>query len=424
MRDPILQTIFYKWMIPFHRFCVWPYADSFIIFVIIITFSITITWNEIMGYNMLLFIPLYIFVVISVIRALHVCLYGENINIQMDIDRNIDRTYGKSVLLYNGSNVPTVYLREDNSYQNGYSYGMLIRDMAIKINYSTTRLFGKLSETSYLQIINILDNNLIAEFNGLYDAMKTYIPNLTKIELMSLQCVPELGNMSCTCYSMYESKNNNSNVIFGRNVDWPSIGYGYLTIKVDYNKYVNLVIPGMIGCITGWRNKYILAINTVDAKYYDIHENRLPMALYNRTILQNFDLLGDIKSFIERTGGPMQACHLTIASNLESMCFSFYQNNGKTYIRSLSGNQSMETLNWSYPDKNHPRFISNYRHSMIKNIENNNSSNNIQKMIDILTSCQSVITVNSILAHWEDDNLHVEVHAGNNFAADKWRLQN
>lgn len=325
-----------------------------------------------------------------------------------------DRYYNSSWLDTTGD-VPILYLDGGDSFSNGFDYGII---MCEEIIHLICRFKTIVNPKVPVWFLKEVDNNLPkvirSEIKGMYEAINSVYPGkLTYWDLLTIQMVPELDNMGCTCYATYNAE---ADVILGRNMDWLPFSSAQYSIIVNYcsHNYRSLVVPGLVGCVTAWTPNYALAMNVVGLER-ELDTQLLPSMLFNKTLViqaNTFALATKMAS--ERH--PMAPYHLTIANKDDVHTMSYYQGPGEdTYIRKLSDlNSNLSVLNWTYPNNDNGRYISQFRDIRTKDQTNRG----IDHVKDILHQCQTFETMHSVIFDFTNGTLNVTIAIDNGFAAD------
>ncbi|NGX42174.1 MAG: hypothetical protein K940chlam7_00451 [Chlamydiae bacterium] len=133
-------------------------------------------------------------------------------------------------------------------------------------------------------------------------------------------------------------------VVFGRNMDWPTLGVAgtySIMIRRKYGDKTILEIgtPGLVGTVTGMTSKgFALSMNVAEGKTQNI--DGLPTSIFNRRCIEKCSTVGEVEDFIKGnpTLGPF---HLTVATKDEGRVFDLYQGQDNAlYSRSLSDKKS------------------------------------------------------------------------------------
>ena len=162
----------------------------------------------------------------------------------------------------------------------------------------------------------------------------------------------------------------NGHVVFGRNMDWPSLGVaGTYTImkkrECGGKKILEVATPGLVGTITGMSADLALAMNVAEGETQNV--KGLPASIFNRMCLENCSSIDEVSRYIQNhpTLGPY---HLTVATEKEGRVFDLYQGNGNThYQRTLDkSGKPLVTTNCRYNENG-----ANRHHSYSKQREHN-----------------------------------------------------
>ncbi|MFQ5729552.1 MAG: C45 family autoproteolytic acyltransferase/hydrolase [Waddliaceae bacterium] len=162
----------------------------------------------------------------------------------------------------------------------------------------------------------------------------------------------------------------NGHVVFGRNMDWPSLGVaGPCTImkrrECGGKKILEIGTLGLVGTITGISSELSLAMNVAEGETQNV--KGLPASIFNRMCIENCSSIDEVSHFIQNnpTLGPY---HLTVATEKEGRVFDLYQGKGnKHYQRSLDqSGRPLVTTNCRYNEDG-----ANTHHSYSKQREHN-----------------------------------------------------
>ncbi|NGX33776.1 MAG: hypothetical protein K1060chlam1_00117 [Candidatus Anoxychlamydiales bacterium] len=172
------------------------------------------------------------------------------------------------------------------------------------------------------------------------------------------------GSIACTSIL---DRDDQGNVIFGRNMDWCPFGEagGKSLVMVWKTKGVAVLgIPGMIGAVTGWnKNKVAVAMNVCPG--ITTETRGMPAILFNRHVLESATSVFAVRKLVKKER-PLGPYHLTIADPKEGSCISFYQKDGNNHQRDLADDKkTIEVLNWEYPECEGGFFNSQYRHELL-----------------------------------------------------------
>lgn len=334
-----------------------------------------------------------------------------------------NRTYGSSKLVVDESGA-VLYLEADNSYDNGYEYGVILcEEIMFLIRRFKSIVKPKIPAYILMSIDNKLSKDIRDEITGMFDAIECMYPGkITYWDILTCQLIPEISRIGCTGYARYDKAGH---VVFGRNLDWMPFSSAHYSIIVNYKKhgYSSLVVPGLVGCLTAWNSKYVLAMNVVGLER-KLDYNLLPSTLFNKNLMIRAKTLESANN-IAAECLPASPYHLTIVSRNNATCYSYYQGPDETtYKRELSGEKSMSILNWTYPDNNNGRFISNIRNEWIEAAENtlfeDESMSAVDSVIHVIKECQTFITMQSVLFRYTIDELNINIAIDNGYAVDKF----
>ena len=317
------------------------------------------------------------------------------------------RFYNKSYL--ETGKTAHLYLNGATPFDNGYDHGVLLCDEIVHL-VNKFKLIA--APTVPKRVLKHIDNKLPAnikeELRGLYTAVNDMRPNeLTYNDLLMIQMIPELSNAGCTCYAtLVDDK-----ITFGRNMDWLPLASAQYTVIVHYSGYCSMVLPGLIGCITAWRDNYVLAMNVVGGEL-EWNVKGLPSMIVNKMIMTKCNSGEDAREYALNELIPSCSYHLTIVDNAEASCFSYTttKNDYDIFSRYLtqSPDNTLTVLNWTYPDNVDGRYISAARHEKTKGPP--------QDVTDVLLKCQNFGTIHSLI--YESDIEWISAATNNGFAAD------
>jgi hypothetical protein len=388
-RDPIWQTILYIWLNPYFRAL--HYDKHYFLC------------------NFTLFVSIYFKIYPLVLISILSIAIKYFITCGKCKSPYKDRSFRNSRLDCR-ENIPVLILYGSVPYDIGYDYGILMCDeILFLINRFETIVKPKVKP----HILKTLDDNLPEymkqEIKGMVDAINSIHPySITYNDILTIQMVPELDNMSCTCYA---NKDSEGNVIFGRNMDWlpfSSAQYSFV-VHYEYYNYKSLVVPGLIGCVTSWKNNFALAMNVVGGDD-NLNTNNLPSMLFNKKLMMESESFEKAIEFAEKNR-PMTSYNLTLASVEDVHSFS-YKTNGRLHVRKLSmRDKNLAVLNWTYPENNEGCYISKYRDNLTKN----RSETGIRHVKEILRGCQTFETMHTLIF---DFNREPYISIGNGFSAD------
>ena len=231
--------------------------------------------------------------------------------------------------------IPRDYLREIEGMAEGFNKKM-------EENKSSHRI-----TTEKLLLLQLLPDVLHSKALGLEKSLKKGFQ--TTGAALPIP-VPAPG---CTTLLNYDDEGK---VVFGRNMDWPSLGVaGTYTIMVrrehEGAKILEIGTPGLVGTITGISSSGLaLAMNVAEGKTQNT--NGLPACIFNRQCLEKCNTVDEVKGFVKDnpTLGPY---HLTVATETQGAVFDFYQKSDNTHnVRDLKeGAGTVVTTNCRYSEK-------------------------------------------------------------------------
>jgi hypothetical protein len=388
--DPLYETFLFRTMNPMFRMM---HSDIHNVFSIV-CYLLAIwcdTWAR-LGFGLL---------GLAVLAVKHYLICGPCIPVY-----TTNRVYGSSTLTID-EGIATLCLNEDTYYENGVAQGyILCEEIIFMINRFKLIVRPRLPAWFMKNIIDGMESHIANEMRGIYDIIKEKDPTISFDDLVLLQLAPDLGYMACTCYAVRE----NGQIVFGRNMDWIPFSSAQYSLIVRYVRggFSSLTVPGLIGCVTAWRDNYILAMNVVGSnKKYDLLGT--PSTLLNRRVIHNGDTYEMAIYCATEPAKPAVAYHLTIANKKMVKCVSFRQTpDDKPYVRSFTDDmECFTTLNWSYPDNQMGRYISAYR---------NTKTISKRPVKDVLCDCQTFETAHSLIMNYNTNDLTISIDNG--YAAD------
>jgi hypothetical protein len=392
--DPVWQKLLYIYLDPIFRVL---HGDSYNISIVAL---VLVTWYNISNvYGILFGILVFLLALVKFVLVGGICttVYKQ------------DRHYNNSVLKANAPSMPKLYLNGKTAYANGYSQGVLLCNEIIHlINRFKLIVRPKVSHWKLKRVNDSLPPTIKSELTGMYDAINEAKPGaLTYFDLLMMQMIPELDQMGCTCYAVKES----GTIVFGRNMDWLPMNSAQYSIIVEYENhdYCSLTLPGLIGCVTAWNNKFVIAMNVVGGKHtWNI--DGLPSMLCNKMLMITKKSVKSAHSHALNVISPNCPYHLTIAEENDVICYS-YNTNAPMYKpvkRRLSDSptDTLAVLNWTYPENNNGRYFSAYRNEKTKGTD----------VISVLRACQSFSTIHSMI--FKPKYGSFVIAADNGYAAD------
>ena len=403
-QDPLWQLILYVGMNPLFKLL---HRDVYNISLWMLGFiSYVCVWYKMYWVGLSLGLTVILFLLFKTYLSCGVCINPYT----------TERQYNNSYLNIS-TKIPVLFLHGLSSYDNGYEYGII---MCEEIVHLITRFKNIVRPKINARILKELNISIPLSFRdeilGMYEAINlTYPGKFTYWDILMIQLLPELDNMSCTCYATYDT---DGNVILGRNMDWIPFSSAQYSIIISYGNYHSLVVPGLIGCITAWKPNFALAMNVVGGEH-QFNAKKLPSMLFNKSVMTYANTIEEADIFISNNQ-PATAYHLTIANKKNVFSYSFYQReNQKTYIRRMSNsNKTLTVLNWTYPSNDNGKYISKTRDEYIKYIKNKNKIRDIKHVITVLQKCQTFETMHSLIFVFGEIYIpHITIDNG--FSADK-----
>lgn len=346
-----------------------------------------------------------------ILIAKHYLVCGAMYNVYLT-----DRHYNNSTLDTSDPSVPTLYLNGATPFDNGFDYGIIMAEEIIHLVRRFKKIAGlKVPAWVLKDINNNLPDNIKSEIRGMYEAIDSvYFNTITYWDLLAIQLVPELDNLGCTCYA---TRSDNKKVILGRNMDWLPFSSAQYSIVVCYrnHNYKSLVVPGLIGCVTAWKDKFAIAMNVVGLER-ELDTKLLPSTLFNKMIMIQANTYEQATK-LASDKHPASPYHLTIAGALDCSSFSYYQGEHEnTHVRRMSEqSENFAVLNWTYPDCQHGRYISDYRNTRTRELKNTGYDH----VVDILRQCQTFETMHTVVFDFSCGDLQVTIGIDNGFAADQ-----
>lgn len=172
-------------------------------------------------------------------------------------------------------------------------------------------------------------------------------------------------------------KDDKEGFVFGRNMDWPSLGlFGKYSLVIN-RQYTNgkqslveVGLPGFIGTLTGMNKQGLsLAMNVCIGQTKTI--KGMPAALYNRMCLENSQTVGDVEQKINAQP-PLGSYHLNVADPKGAKSFHLHQiAAGKHIVREKKENSPLITTNAGFDSRGEPAlhmFYSKEREAVIKKL--------------------------------------------------------
>lgn len=182
------------------------------------------------------------------------------------------------------------------------------------------------------------------------------LPKTADSELMAHEWNP-LEQVAC---SVILDKDENNEIVFGRNMDWPSFGMAGAHSLVIHRKHketgittAEIGIPGFVGTITGM-NREGLALSMNVCGSAPVSEVKgMPAVFFNRYCLEHGKSVREVEELTRRIK-PLGAYHMSVAEAQEARAFHFYQSynqsEGDTTVqRRVHPGKPLIVLNCQYP---------------------------------------------------------------------------
>lgn len=197
-------------------------------------------------------------------------------------------------------------------------HGKIIQRLAWKRAISTGEQLIKNSPVDYQiefnEIAKKMDRDLAVAGNTLFDIKNNYSINL-----------------GCSTIAILPEKSTTGNLIFGRNLDYPSNGYlnhySLVTVYKPNNKksFISLTFPGLVGCLTGVNEDglciAVLEVKALKKGATKFNKNGIPYAFCYRKILEECSTISEAKVLLSKlkidTATNLAICDKKSASILE-----------------------------------------------------------------------------------------------------------
>lgn len=346
-----------------------------------------------------------------------------------------------SCLYYEGD-LPVLKIRADTHYQAGFDHGYLIahqitavvRRLNILVKLGHVSLTKELT-TKLQQVKSSIPEHHMEELKGLVEGGNqrlkedSWCPDEYTIDdAIMLHMLPDLMHLAlapnclfgCTVVVGKDEQSGITGV--GRNLDWPGLGVGRLTllqdIKVgDEEQLLMPTIPGCVGTITGLSREIFVSINVTEPKkrINDVTKG-VPSLFLNRLVLENAHSVKEAEEFIDHSDAarrPAVPYHMFVADRKGGSFHHFLQGDrGETHIRPMGrGDKPHFTLNCRHPDSKRPTTPNTlyYGETRFNNIERIWKEGKELPLVERLKRAMRApgvnnpMTVHSIL--WMDDIL-------------------
>lgn len=277
--------------------------------------------------------------------------------------------------LYYEGEIPILALDADNprvcGAAQGYLCGEAISNLAKRFGLVLHTIARQPRASNLTSFLNTMKENIpkryMDEMEGLLEGYERWAQencdkkpkHMTFDDIFLFHFMPDSihfqpKNFKMACAAIV-SKNQEGELVFARNMDWPSLGIaGSYSLIInrrytneDYLNTVEVCTPGFVGTLTGM-NEMGLAIgmnvcegNTKEAK-------GIPACIYNRMCLDTCKNTDDVRAFIEEFS-PFGPYHLTVADTAKkALSIHFAQaEDGSDVIREYS-EKPLATLNCRY----------------------------------------------------------------------------
>lgn len=270
--------------------------------------------------------------------------------------------------LYYQGDVPILSLDADNPYLAGKAHGYLLGDAlnrVMKQVHFALHTIARQPRAQQLtdaieQVKETIPEEYLTEMQGIVEGFKQWskehpfsLPKqITLDDLILLHLMPDsmhfnpgrlasrgkpfpYENVAC---SAVIDKDENGNLVFARNMDWPSFGLAGTYSLVINRKHkkpkhstAEIGVPGFVGTLTGMNDRGLsLSMNVCMSG--STHEMRgMPAAFYNRQCLETCSSVKDVRSFV-KGNDPLGPYHLTAADSHDAKAFHFYQSDSKRHV--------------------------------------------------------------------------------------------
>lgn len=300
-------------------------------------------------------------------------------------------SYGVGKLYYQGD-VPILELQSDDPYQAGVAHGFI---MGPQLNQLISRLkfaFRLDSRPLAKDIPNVIHairetipKDYLKELQGIAEGYskwrqsklfkeKITLEDLILFHLLSEELhffpayleaklnpsnpfpLPPINHpesvVGCT---VVIDKDEKEGLVFGRNMDWPSLGlFGKLSLIInrkysgEKNSTIEIGLPGCVGTLTGMNAKGLsLSMNVCDDRTEEIQG--MPAMFFNRMCLDSCTTIDEVENKIHDFP-PLGAYHLSAAdSQGKAKVFHLFQGLLRTHVtRNLKDDQPLIAANCSF----------------------------------------------------------------------------
>ncbi len=154
------------------------------------------------------------------------------------------------------------------------------------------------------------------------------MPDANNLPIKGIVQNPFLHEATVACSSLV-GRDRQKGIVFGRNMDWPSLD---LTGKYTFVKHmkkgerqtVEVSIPGLVGTLTGMNHHGLCAAMNVCPRVQKPTVQGMPAVFYNRRLLETCRDVPAATQF-RNQNHPLGPYHLTVADPQTAASFHFYQ---------------------------------------------------------------------------------------------------
>lgn len=257
------------------------------------------------------------------------------------------------------------------------------------------------------EILSFVKNfNLIKPF---------FLPSISYDQVIQYHLLAD-SKSACTCIL---TKDENGNVIFGRNLDWCSFGSaGDDTVRLIYDKFISYGIAGLFGVITGTSREnespFVLAMNVSPGQ---LRAKGIPSSFINRLILEADSQqreMNNLETFLKNTPN-LSNYHITVSDGKKMMVFSFVdESNSRVYVR--TGNEYIFTVNFQEPNRKQWSFDSPGRINFLEKLFSLPDKLSERVQIGLSSEvCNTLQTVHSMIFKI-NSTVQVSMRVNNGFA--------
>ncbi len=282
--------------------------------------------------------------------------------------------------LYYEGDVPILSLDSDSPYTAGKAQGYLCGDAISNLSSKYLHILGGVFNDQAIRAFRErIPREYLQEIEGLVDGYNAWSQEqgfgssaryLTVDQMIIFQMLPDLQQLESTqsvwgpntrlgC-SVFFERNAEGNIVFARNLDFPSLGVlgtHSLMIKRNYtdgrHSTLDLGNPALVGVLTGMNDQGLcLSMNVSSTIYARTDPTCLSSSFYNRRLLERSASVSNVTTHA-RAESPMSAYHLSASDRTGAAAVHFFQNAGGTHhIRNFEDGCSqsgcMRVLNGTY----------------------------------------------------------------------------